>query len=96
MFAMQIVNLAKKSNDNTDKCSVRNSVIDDDFYYWYFCFKWWYMRGQDSFNVIVTVTQNDVDKFVDFCVLSEKIRACTSWKKWEETTEYKKVLSEHD
>ena len=31
MFAMQIVNLAKKSNDNTDKCSVRNSVIDDDF-----------------------------------------------------------------
>ena len=39
------------------------------------------MRGQDSFNVIVTVTQNDVDKFVDFCVLSKKIRACTSWKK---------------
>ena len=27
---MQIVNLTKKSNDNTDKYSVQYSVIDDD------------------------------------------------------------------
>ena len=54
------------------------------------------MRGQDSFKVILTAIQNDIDKFVDFCVLSKKIRACTSWKKWEETTEYKKIVSEHD
>ena len=31
MFAMQMVNLAKKSNDNTNKYSLQNSVIDDDF-----------------------------------------------------------------